>query len=79
MRLISGTIIVTFKGRRRDVGMMQDLNDFYFFHAVATHQGFSAAARATGMPKATLSRRVALLEERLGVRLLERTTRCPHR
>lgn len=54
---------------------MQDLNDLAFFHAVATHQGFSAAARATGLPKATLSKRVALLEERLGVRLLERTTR----
>lgn len=54
---------------------MQDLNDLAFFHAVATHQGFSAAARATGVPKATLSKRVALLEERLGIRLLERTTR----
>ncbi|WP_210529517.1 LysR family transcriptional regulator [Rubellimicrobium arenae] len=54
---------------------MQDLNDLAFFHAVATHQGFSAAARATGLPKATLSKRVALLEERLGIRLLERTTR----
>lgn len=54
---------------------MQDLNDLAYFHAVATHQGFSAAARATGVPKATLSKRVAHLEERLGVRLLERTTR----
>lgn len=54
---------------------MQDLNDLYFFHAVATHQGFSAATRATGVPKATLSKRVAQLEDRLGVRLLERTTR----
>lgn len=54
---------------------MQDLNDLYFLYAVATHGGFSAAARATGVPKATLSKRVAQLEGRLGVRLLERTTR----
>lgn len=54
---------------------MQDLNDLYYFHAVATHKGFTAATRATGVPKATLSKRVAQLEDRLGVRLLERTTR----
>jgi DNA-binding transcriptional LysR family regulator len=57
------------------VGQMQDLNDFYFFHAVVTHQGFSAAARAIGVRKGTLSKSVARLEERLHVRLLERTTR----
>jgi DNA-binding transcriptional LysR family regulator len=54
---------------------MLDLNDLYFFHAVAAHKGFSAAARATGIAKASLSKRVALLEDRMGVRLLERTTR----
>jgi len=54
---------------------MLDLNDLYFFHAVSVHKGFSAAARATGIAKATLSKRVAILEDRLGVRLLERTTR----
>jgi DNA-binding transcriptional LysR family regulator len=54
---------------------MQDLNDFYFFHAVVTHGGFSAAARRIGVPKGTLSKHVAKLEERLGVRLLERSTR----
>lgn len=54
---------------------MQDLNDFYYFHAVVTYHGFSAAARQIGVPKATLSKRVAKLEERLQVRLLERSTR----
>lgn len=54
---------------------MLDLNDFYFFHTVSLHKGFSAAARASGIPKATLSKRVAMLEEAMGVRLLERTTR----
>ncbi|MDE1915954.1 MAG: LysR family transcriptional regulator [Sphingomonadales bacterium] len=52
-----------------------DLNDFAFFAAVVQHGGFTAAARATGIDKARLSRHVAALEERLGARLLQRTTR----
>jgi len=54
---------------------MQDLNDVRFFTAVVEHQGFSAAARALNLPKSSVSRRVANLEARLGVRLLERSTR----
>jgi DNA-binding transcriptional LysR family regulator len=54
---------------------MRDLNDLQFFAAVVLHRGFSSAARALGIPKSRMSRRVALLEERLGVRLLDRTTR----
>jgi len=42
------------------------------FNLVARHGGFGKAARATGRPKATLSRRVAELESSLGLRLLER-------
>jgi DNA-binding transcriptional LysR family regulator len=45
------------------------------FDAVALHGGFSAASRATGRPKATLSRRVRELEDALGVRLIERGAR----
>jgi DNA-binding transcriptional LysR family regulator len=37
--------------------------------------GFSSAARALGVPKAAVSRAIAELEQALGVRLLERTTR----
>jgi DNA-binding transcriptional LysR family regulator len=55
--------------------MMRDFNDLQFFTAVVLNRGFSAAARALGLPKSRISRRVALLEERLGVRLLDRTTR----
>lgn len=45
------------------------------FNLVARHGGFGRAARATGRPKATLSRRVAELEASLGLRLLERGAR----
>jgi DNA-binding transcriptional LysR family regulator len=54
---------------------MNDLNDLYFFHTVVSCDGFAAAARRIGVPKSTLSKHVAQLEDRLQVRLLERTTR----
>src|ERR1700676_892735 len=54
---------------------MQDLNDLYYFAQVVQHGGFTAAARTLGVPKSKLSRRVALLEERLGARLIQRSTR----
>lgn len=54
---------------------MQDLNDMVFFAEVAERGGFAAASRALGVPKSRLSRRVADLEERLGVQLMQRSTR----
>src|SRR5580704_8695159 len=54
---------------------MRDLNDLSFFAAVVTNGGFSAASRALDIPKSRISRRVAALENQLGVRLLERSTR----
>ncbi|MEX2696585.1 LysR family transcriptional regulator [Rhizobium mongolense] len=45
------------------------------FNLVARHGGFGKAARATGRPKATLSRRVAELESGLDLRLFERGAR----
>ncbi len=54
---------------------MQDLNDMLFFAEVVERGGFAAAGRTLGVPKSRLSRRVAELEGRLGVRLLQRTTR----
>src|SRR5258706_10493288 len=55
---------------------MEDLNDIYFFASVVQYGGFSAAGRAIGVEKTRLSRRIAALERRLGVRLLHRTTRA---
>ena len=54
---------------------MVDLNEVALFLEVVECGGFSAAARALGLPKATVSRKVANLEATLGVRLLQRTTR----
>ncbi|MFA5490619.1 MAG: LysR family transcriptional regulator [Candidimonas sp.] len=54
---------------------MQDINDMVYFAEVVEAGGFSAAARALGLPKSRLSRRLARLEAELGMRLLQRTTR----
>lgn len=54
---------------------MQDLNDLYYFVQVVEHGGFAAAARATGTQKSRLSRRIAVLEDRIGVRLIQRSPR----
>ena len=54
---------------------MKDLNDLYYFVQVVDHRGFAPAGRALGMPKSKLTRLIALLEERLGTRLIQRSTR----
>lgn len=54
---------------------MHDLNDLYYFAAVVEHSGFASAERALGIPKSRLSRRISQLENDLGVRLLQRSTR----
>ena len=54
---------------------MKDLNDLYYFAKVIEYGGFSAASNELGITKSLLSRRVAELENRLGVKLLNRTTR----
>lgn len=54
---------------------MQDLNDLFYFVQVVDHGGFAPAGRALGVQKSKLSRRILLLEERLGVRLLNRSSR----
>lgn len=54
---------------------MQNLNDLYYFVKIVHHGGFAAAARATGIQKSKLSRRIQQLEEKIGVRLLNRSSR----
>lgn len=50
-------------------------NDLYYFAVVVETGSFTAAGRRLGLPKSRLSRRIAGLEQLLGVRLLQRTTR----
>jgi DNA-binding transcriptional LysR family regulator len=54
---------------------MLDLNDFFYFVQVVDRGGFTAAGKTLGVPKSTLSYRLQQLEESLGVRLLNRTSR----
>jgi DNA-binding transcriptional LysR family regulator len=61
--------------RQRGDASMDDLNDLALFAMVVEHHGFSAASREMGIPKSRLSRRIAMLEERLGTRLLQRSSR----
>lgn len=51
------------------------LADMAVFAAVVEHNGFSAAAKSLQMSKSNVSRRVAVLEERLQLKLMHRTTR----
>lgn len=54
---------------------MTDLNSLLIFAKVVETNSFSEAARRLKMPVSTVSRRIAELEDQLGVRLLERSTR----
>ena len=52
-----------------------DLNEMAVFVHVVEAGSFTGAARNLGLPKSTVSRKITQLEERLGVRLIQRTTR----
>jgi DNA-binding transcriptional LysR family regulator len=54
---------------------MKDLNDLYIFSKVVEHNGFTGAARALGVARSSICRRIAHLEEHLSVRLVQRSTR----
>ncbi|MCH9684085.1 MAG: LysR family transcriptional regulator [Deltaproteobacteria bacterium] len=55
--------------------MESDFNRLRVFVEVVERGGFAAAARGLGMPRSTVSRWMQELEQQLGVRLLQRTTR----
>jgi len=54
---------------------MLNLNDLVLFAIAVDSGGFAAASRRLGVPKSTISKRVAALEDELGVRLIHRTSR----
>jgi len=54
---------------------MTDLNELQFFAQVAKEQSFTMAAKRLDVPKSSVSRAVQSLENRLGLRLITRTTR----
>ena len=59
---------------------MQDLNDLYYFVHVVEQGGIAPAGRMLGESKSKLSRRLAKLEKRLGMQLVQRSATqllCP--
>ena len=54
---------------------MFDINELLIFAKVVQHGSFTIAGRELSLPKSTISRKLSELEARLGVRLLQRTTR----
>jgi len=52
-----------------------DMNDYFYYVHVVEKKGFAPAGRALGIPKSRLSRHINQLEEKLGVRLIQRTSR----
>src|ERR1700736_3884484 len=54
---------------------MDGTSDMQAFVRVVEHQGFSSAAAVLGLTPSAVSKLVSRLEDRLGVRLLHRTTR----
>lgn len=55
--------------------VVPDLTSLRTFEKVASLRSFTAAARALGLPKSNVSRAIARLEDELGTRLFQRTTR----
>lgn len=58
------------------INQLDHLSDLAVFVRVVDTQGFSSAARAMGLTKSAVSKRINRLEKQLGLRLLQRTTRA---
>lgn len=58
--------------------MLNDLNDMMVFLNVAEQGSFTGAANKIGLPKSNISRKISRLEEKLAVKLIERSTRSLH-
>jgi DNA-binding transcriptional LysR family regulator len=58
------------------INPLDHLSDLAIFVRVVDTRGFSAAARAMGLTKSAVSKRINRLEKQLGLRLLQRTTRA---
>src|SRR3954453_24022864 len=61
--------------KKARISELADLNQIDAFVRVMDAGSFTGAARTLGMPKSSLSRAVAKLERKLGVLLIQRTTR----
>ena len=72
---MGGLTDVAAEAASRKRGRVPDLNDLDVFCRVVERMSFSRAAADLGVPASSVSRRLARLEESLGVRLLQRTTR----
>lgn len=57
------------------MGTIADLNELHFFVQLSRTRSFTEAGRQLGIPKSTVSRGIRRLENRLGVQLVQRTTR----
>ena len=55
---------------------LPDLTSMAFFIRIVDEGSITAAGRALGLPKATVSRRLAMLEKRIGAPLIARSTRA---
>src|SRR5579862_802710 len=74
-RIIARSRTIEAKFWLHPVDQISDLNDLRLFAEVVERGSFTAAARGLGLQTSKLSRRVRALEEELGVRLLNRTSR----
>jgi len=66
------------KGNNPPPGALLDVEALAAFVGVARERSFTRAAKALSTPKSTLSKRIGALEARLGLTLLQRSTRAVH-